>query len=428
MLLHDRTSGFNHYLFNIDELAERLMRQSSLGIITVSISGLDAIEESRGPQIYDNILGHLSQTLLKIKGNVIRDTDIITMAEIGAPIFHVFLSCDRSQGCGPKGLAKEQVQNIVHRIEDMLYPEICRLTLPFMKEAPVLALGHALIVNNPLIRPRRLIYRLMEESKQMARLQLPLNKFRNKDRLQEIILKEDITTLFHPIVDLKTGHMMGYEGLTRGPKGSIFEFPLSMFSIAKDVGLIFELDRICRRKALSASCALPQDAKVFVNSLPNTIHDPEFRGQGLTNFLESSHLRPENIVFEINERVAIDNFPSFKEAAKYYTDAGMSIAIDDTGTGYSTLEAIVELSPHYLKFDISMVNGLHKNTLKQEMLRMLTHLADKINAIIIAEGIEEKEDLEMLQAMGIPYGQGFYFCKPLTVEEIANRGPTFDVG
>ena len=78
----------------------------------------------------------------------------------------------------------------------------------------------------------------------------------------------------------------------------------------------------------------------------------------------------------------------------------------------------MELKPSYLKFDISIVRGVHKNLLKQEMIKMLSLFAEKINAMVIAEGIENKSDLKILQKMGLELGQGFYFSKPLGSDQL----------
>jgi EAL domain-containing protein (putative c-di-GMP-specific phosphodiesterase class I) len=142
-------------------------------------------------------------------------------------------------------------------------------------------------------------------------------------------------------------------------------------------------------------------------------------GERLRKLLQNTGKTPTNFVLEINERMAIENFATFRNTIQPYLDQGMSIAIDDTGTGYSSLEAIVELKPRYLKFDLSMVRGIDRSPIKQEMLKMLCLLAEKTDSIVIVEGVEQPEEAEILSRMNIPYAQGYYYSKPASAEELS---------
>src|SRR5207245_10910439 len=115
------------------------------------------------------------------------------------------------------------------------------------------------------------------------------------------------------------------------------------------------LARLCRRRAPLNSGRTPSNAKILVNTLPATIRDPQFRGKPLIDFLDRAQVSPDRIVIEITEKLVIENYNLFREAMAYFTDLGMSFAVDDVGAGYSGLEAISRLKPHYLKIDISLV-------------------------------------------------------------------------
>jgi EAL domain-containing protein (putative c-di-GMP-specific phosphodiesterase class I) len=125
--------------------------------------------------------------------------------------------------------------------------------------------------------------------------------------------------------------------------------------------------------------------------------------------LEDLRLRPEDVVFEISERESIDNFSIFREARDYYKELGFQIALDDTGVAYGSLEAVMELEPDFIKVDMAFVRGIDTDATRQEMLRALHAVAGKLGGQIIAEGIENNGELETLQGLGIPYGQGYLF-------------------
>jgi EAL domain-containing protein (putative c-di-GMP-specific phosphodiesterase class I) len=176
--------------------------------------------------------------------------------------------------------------------------------------------------------------------------------------------------------------------------------------------LLFELDRLCRKKALENAKGINPECKLFMNCLPSMVLDPEFKDVYLKVFLQELLLSPINIVFEITEREAIENYDLFNKAVKYYTDLGFAIAVDDTGAGFSSLETVIELKPMFIKLDISIVRGIEKNQLKQELIKAIYSLSKKMGSLVIAEGIETEEELNTLKQIGISLGQGFLFAKP----------------
>ena len=125
-------------------------------------------------------------------------------------------------------------------------------------------------------------------------------------------------------------------------------------------------------------------------------------------------LKQERIVLEITERVAIQEWDSFKKTLRQFRGYGFKVAIDDMGAGYSSLQAIAELEPDFLKFDISLVRNIHENLIKIGLLETLVALSSKIHAQVIAEGIESKEEYHALLSLGVQLGQGYYFAAPST--------------
>ena len=118
------------------------------------------------------------------------------------------------------------------------------------------------------------------------------------------------------------------------------------------------------------------------------------------------------MVFEISEQESIGNFEIFREVSDYYKKLGFQIALDDTGAGYQSLEAVMELSPEFIKVDKTFVQGIDSDPARQELVRALHSVADRIGAQIIGEGLDTLEELETLSELGIPFGQGWLFGKP----------------
>jgi hypothetical protein len=149
-----------------------------------------------------------------------------------------------------------------------------------------------------------------------------------------------------------------------------------------------------------------------------SFYDSAFIEIEVGNLLMAAGLTPANIVFEITERLAIENFASFKRALAAYTAMGFGVAIDDVGTRHSNLETVMSLRPHFIKISDVLVRGIARSTVKREMLRSLRHIAETIDAVMIAEGIEHLEDVRALRDLGLRYGQGYYMARP---------GPPFPV-
>src|SRR6185295_4005678 len=172
------------------------------------------------------------------------------------------------------------------------------------------------------------------------------------------------------------------------------------------------LDRLCRQRALLSTGRIPSNARVFVNTLPATIRDPQFRGKPLIDFLARAQVSPERIVIEITEKLVIENYGLFRETMAYFTDLGMSFAVDDVGAGYSGLESIARLKPRFLKIDISLVRDVNVSPVNQAMVKAIITLGRNIGASVIAEGIQTEEETLALKAMGVDYGQGHFLARP----------------
>lgn len=411
VVLYDDVANLPSCVSVMDDLQRILAANHAMGMLYIDLSHLYKIEEKFGTETYETIITSITEIVAGMKGQVIRDNDLICVEAVGNPSPMIFLSEKRTER--HDGLfTKENVEVVSDRVHDYIFSKLFYLVYPYLRERPRISVGFAYVVNNPLIAPARLIYNLIEDSKQVSRIQQSRHQVRNKERLQRIIVEEAVQTLFQPIVNLSTLEVIGYEALSRGPAGSEYESPAMLFSLARETGLLFELDRLCRKKALENAANIPKDKVVFVNTLPNTIHDPEFRGQYLKKFLQKLDLNPRNIVFEVTEASAIENYSLFREAVEHYTKLGINIAIDDTGTGYSTLESIIEICPQYLKFDMSLVRDIDKSMLKRELIKALISVSRNINATVVAEGIETQPEYTVLRDLGVETGQGFLFARP----------------
>jgi EAL domain-containing protein (putative c-di-GMP-specific phosphodiesterase class I) len=398
------------YRERLDELREILIKHGSLGLLLIDASQLAQVEHDYGSKAFENVLSILTELVVEMGGAEIRTSDLVTISDRGGNAFLVFLSPKRADRESRPRVA--DLEAAAQRVEEHLNAKLSRLKSPYLRGRHRITTGFSLVFLNPLVMPERLVARLVEEAWECVRIQKMQLEFQNRCRLQEILLQEQVTSRFQPVVDIQRGGILGYEALSRGPAGTAHHAPISMFEVAAQCDLVFELDRHCRRKALQSAREMPANTKLFINVLPSSLYDPDFQGQNLIGMLEDLGLHPERIVLEISERYAIENYALYLESIENLTSMGFSIAVDDVGAGYSGLERLTQIKPRYLKFDMQLVRGIDGSEVRREMARALKTFADKMGSTIIAEGIEREAELRTCIDLGLDYGQGYLLGRP----------------
>jgi EAL domain-containing protein (putative c-di-GMP-specific phosphodiesterase class I) len=228
--------------------------------------------------------------------------------------------------------------------------------------------------------------------------------------LHEILNADRIRILFQPILRLDSAdELLGYEALSRGPEGSLFEAAEFMFSLAVQSGLVSRLENHCQLRLISSLQHQESSPLVFVNLEPSLLEEQEYEKLAL---FHSKAVNPANIVLEITERVAIRDYELVSRALQSIRRRGFRIAVDDVGSGYASLQSIAYLRPDFIKISEKMVQGISRDFIKQEIVITLRDLAARFSASLIAEGIEEEKDLRALQDLKIPFGQGFLLQRP----------------
>ena len=228
------------------------------------------------------------------------------------------------------------------------------------------------------------------------------------------LLKEGrIRTLFQPIVSLADGSVFGYEALSRGPIGTRLESADALFSTAAERGVAAQLERICRFRAIANASAIPPGCYLFLNISPRVFEE---RNEALSrDVVDQNRLAQERIVLEITEKQAIEDFDLFKRTLLHYNRQGFKVAIDDAGAGHNSLRAVTEVRPHFIKLDIALVRDIDRDRAKHALVSAIIIFARRIDAKVLAEGIETVEELATLIEIGVEYGQGFLLARPSSV-------------
>ncbi len=234
-------------------------------------------------------------------------------------------------------------------------------------------------------------------------------------QLDEIITGQHLKTVFQPIVSLRDGSVIGHEALSRITCESDIANPEQLFQIAGESSRLWDLELLCRTIALHTAyhkMQPPYDKKLFLNVNPNIMHDTKFK-QGFTKeYLEQYGITPESIIFEITERNSVADMVGFKGTIAHYKDQNYKIAVDDAGAGYSGLNLISDINPHFIKLDMQLIRNIDSDNMKSALVRSMVELSHISNISLIAEGVETKEELITLINLGVQYAQGYFFQKP----------------
>lgn len=397
------------YHDRLPEIDKELTETGCLGILVLDASRLAEIEDRYGTEAYEEVRKRFYTLLEEQRGKDYRAGDVLGLDRPRGLRFVFFLERKRRRNVA---LSVADLRVARGRLLGSLLPNLSRAAFPYLKTAPRLDVGHAVAVHNPLLHPERQVERALDEAVAQATHQRRSEEFLVLERLQDILLREKVQTAYQPILRLKEGTVMGFEALSRGPRGSGLEAADALFGAATDHNLLVELDRLCRRRALLSSGRVPSNARIFVNTLPATMRDPQFRGKPLIDFLDKAQVAPDRIVIEITEKLVIENYGLFRETMAYFADLGMSFAVDDVGAGYSGLESIARLKPTFLKIDTVLVRDVHVSVVNRAMVKAIVSLGHGIGAQVIAEGIHTEEEAQALRAMGVDFGQGYYLARP----------------
>ena len=266
--------------------------------------------------------------------------------------------------------------------------------------------GRAHVYYNPKIRLQRLIYRGIREAANAAKGIEQRERGRRVDDLKRSLRERAVYVDLHPILLAESRQVYGYEALARGTLRTL-RSPEIMFDVAAEADLLWELGRLCRSRAIEAmKTRLTRGEFLFLNVDPHDFVDPQF------SQLDQEVPDPSRVVIEITERTAIKDYPKFRERLSALRERGYRFAVDDAGSGYAGLGSIANLEPDFIKLDISLINCIDTNFIKQNLVETMVRFANDQGAKVIAEGVERAEEYETVKQLGVHMVQGFFLHRP----------------
>ena len=365
----------------------------SIGVIAIDLDGFKQINEDRGHARGDEILKIIANAL---KGAV-RETD--TAARLGGDDFVLLL----------RDADPALIRSLADRAREAIgrsLPEGIRLT----SSAGYIAFPSQAGAEADLVDLAGAALRVAKRDggartqKYEADLVTSLPTLRTERLEIEALLKsaDPIVPVFQPIVDLRTGRLVGFEALARFPDGD-GRTPDAFFNQASRCGLGPQLEGVALAAAMRAP-ERPADTYLSLNCTPSAVSSAMVRGS-LPDDLS-------DIVIEITEHELAPEDGALEQGLAELRSRGARIAIDDAGAGYAGLQQIMRVQPDIIKLDRSLVEGVDADSAKAALIEFFVVFARRIEASVCCEGIETPGELGTLASLGVNLGQGYLLGRP----------------
>ena len=242
--------------------------------------------------------------------------------------------------------------------------------------------------------------------------------------LRKAVNNGEMSVCYQPIVDICTGRTAGFEALARWTSERFGSVPPDEFiPLAEGNGQIIEIGRYVINTACDTICTLNQGREtplaMSVNISTRQIISPEFVST-VKECIEARDLPASCLKLEVTETTVMQDPDTAIGLLKALQDTGVAIGLDDFGTGYSSLACLHRLPLNVLKIDRSFVRDMFQSRENKAIIETIMKLAESLRLDVVAEGVENIEQLKHLESLGCRYVQGFYFCRPSAEEDLAD--------
>jgi diguanylate cyclase (GGDEF)-like protein len=419
--MHDPLTGLPNRVLLMDRIGNALARrrppEQEVVLLFVDLDDFKRVNDSLGQRAGDQVLISLAERLR----TSVRAGD--SVAHFGGDEFAVLLEASSSV---------EAIAAAERILGD--------LTLPFAIEGREVRFSASIGI--ALQRPRdataelimRNAFTALHAAKDRGKGQVAvfeqsmhstaLDRLDLEQDLRNAIDQDQLDVFFQPVLDLADLSIHAVEALVRWHHPDRGLTPAHSFvSVAEEAGFQPLIDRMVLRRACAAVCELNagilsrKPVSAHVNLSPLTLQDPDF----VTNLawdIEESGIDPEQLVLEITESVILRDVEQVASRLRAVKSIGARLALDDFGTGYSSLSYLRSFPVDVVKIDRMFVDGLAKDAGAAALVQAIVRLGLGLAFEVVAEGIENQDQLEKLLDLGCRYGQGFYLANPLSTQEL----------
>ncbi len=420
--LHDALTGLANRALLFDRLEHALTRETmATSVLFLDVDHFRGINDEHGHAVGDEVLVAVAHRLLA----AVRPSD--TVGRLGADEFVVVCE-DADQSAGLE---------IAHRLLDALRPAVPTTTGNVRLGASIGVAVTPTGVGGSLLRhAETATYAAKAAGRGRVQLfdaavaELARQRFELGVELARAIEADQLHLHYQPIVDLETGDVVGAEALARWDHPRLGAVPPDRFvAVAEAEGLTGRLDRWAVCRALDEAARLvPATAYVAVNLSARTLSDPEL-DTWVGAAAQDAGVAPERVVLEVTESATMADPRTAARVLEDLRSRGFRIAVDDFGTGHSSLAYLRRLPVSTLKVDRSFVTELTTDAGARAITASVVDLARTIGLTVVAEGVETPEQVDVLRRLGASSGQGWLWSRAVSPEDAADTFTRrYDVG
>ncbi|MDQ4124234.1 MAG: GGDEF and EAL domain-containing protein [Actinomycetota bacterium] len=417
---HDSLTGLANRDLFIDRVGHALSRQarvpSALAVLFLDLDDFKAVNDSLGHRAGDELLVHVARRI----DDATRPGD--TVARLGGDELAILL--EDLDGVDDAVFVADRVTELFESVfvvdgsELSVHASIgVAFCSPDDARSPDDLLRDADIAMYEAKRGGKATFQLFESGMRVA----ATDRLRLKADLQQAVDNGELELHYQPIVRLVDGHVTSVEALVRWrhPARGLVP-PLDFIPFAEESGLIVPIGRWVLLEACRTAAAWEGDAppSVSVNVSPLRFRHPGFVEE-LTEALTATGLPPERLVLEITESALVEDVGKVVERLDELKRLGVQLAIDDFGTGYSSLSYLKDFAVDILKIDKAFIDSIALGAEDSALARAVLKLGQSLNLKIVAEGVEEGVQADVLRTLGCPLAQGYLFSRPVPADALA---------
>jgi diguanylate cyclase (GGDEF)-like protein len=416
MANHDALTGLpNRTLFRLklSEALDRSERGQPCAVLYLDLDRFKAVNDTLGHPVGDALLRDVTLRLLEHT----RKTD--TVARLGGDEFAV-VQASIEQPQDALSLATRLIEALAEPYEIgghqvMVGTSVGIALVPIDGDNPDQILKNAdmaLYRAKAEGRGRYCFFTPEMDARMQARRALEMD-------LRKALSAGEFELFYQPLINLKSGSVIGFEALMRWfhPRRGMIS-PADFIPLAEEIGLLVPLGEWALRQACSDAVAWPAHMKVAVN-----VSATQFASRTLVDdvasALAASGLEPERLELEVTETVLLDEADAILITLRRLRDLRIGIAMDDFGTGYSSLNYLRRFPFSKVKIDRSFIEGLGKGGDCEAIVAAVIDLCTSLGMIVLAEGVETEEQLQLLRAAKCGEAQGYLFSRPRPASEVA---------
>ncbi|GIH60199.1 putative bifunctional diguanylate cyclase/phosphodiesterase [Microbispora siamensis] len=426
LTFHDGVTGLPNRAYFEERARDVLSRRGAGGtaVIFLDLDGFTSVNDSVGHASGDHLLGQAARRLR----SAVRADD--TLARWGGDEFAVLLEGGASGGADAQtaiDLAERLVRAVSNepfRVADRDVALTASVGVAFAEEdlPPGDLLRNADVA---MSRAKELGGRRVEVFATHMHADV-LRRLEIASDLQRALLENQFAIEYQPVVDLATSRVTAVEALVRWWRGSTFVPPEQFLGPAEDTGIIVPLSEWILREAcreVAAWRASSWDIGLALNLSARQIMAPRFV-ETVAEALSESGLPASALTLEVIEEMLVEDAGEMISRLSELRTLGVRLAIDDFGTGYASLAFLRQLPVDMIKIDPSFVSGLGRDDTLTLLTKTIVQLGNDLGLIVVAEGIERPEQLDLLRKMGCTRGQGYLVARPMTARGVDSLMPT----